>query len=105
MVRNDVEQAQEPSVDPARGRRDAGEEREGHVPSGSRAAVAFGFGASHAVQSSVGFSIAELAIPAYIRLVIAPEFVDHSYVDNDVFVAAQLDILEPCCLFLWCHRL
>ena len=81
-------------MDPSRSRYDAGDECDGHLPRSVGSAV-FGRWCGPCFESAVGISIAELAIPTYIRHVIAPEFVDHRDVSDDVFVAAQVDILEP----------
>ena len=75
-------------MDASRCRYDAGEEGEGHLPRSVGLAVSMDLGAGHVFQSSVG--IAELAISANIHHMISTELMDHSDVDDEVLVSAQV---------------
>ena len=76
-VGEDVKQAQELGMDASRCRYDAGKEGEGRLPRSVGPAVFMDLGAGHVFQSSVGISIAEVAIAANIRRVISKELMDH----------------------------
>ena len=52
-------------------------------------------GAGHVFQSSVGISIAELAIAANIHHMISTELVDHRNVNDEVLVSPQVCVLDP----------
>ena len=82
-------------MDASRCRYDAGEEGEGHLPRSVGLAVSMDLGAGHVFQSSVGISIAELAIAANIHHIIPTKLVDHRDVDDEVLVSPQVCVLDP----------
>ena len=85
----DVEQAQELSMDPSRSRHDAVDQSEGHLSKSVRLAVFVDLGTGHVFQSSLGIGIAQLAISANIRSVISTKIMDHSDVNDEVLVSVQ----------------
>ena len=93
-VGEDAEQAQDLGMDVSRCRYDAGEEGEGRLPRSVGLAVFMDLCAGHVFQSSVGISIAELAISANIHHMISNEHMDHSDVDAEVLVSTQVCVLD-----------
>ena len=82
-----------PDVDTMQGRKAKGE-GEGRVPRSVGLAVFMDLGAGHVFQSSVGISIAKLAISANMHHVISTELMDHSDVDDEVLVSTQVSVLD-----------
>ena len=91
-VGNDVEEAQELTVEAPAGGDDAGQE--GVLDSSISRPVAVHLGASGALQDPAWLRVTERPVSANVSQVIAAEFVVDCDVDNQVAVAAEVDVLE-----------
>jgi hypothetical protein len=91
-VCDEVEEAQEPTVEAPAGGDDAGQE--GVIDSGISGPVAVHLGASGAHQDPSWLRVAKRPVSANVSQVIAAEFVVDCDVDNQVAVTAEVDVLE-----------
>jgi len=91
-VGDDVEEAQELAVEAPAGGDDAGQE--GVFESGISGPVAVHLGASGALEDPAGLRVAKGPVSANVSQMISTEFVVHCNVENQVAVAAEVDVLD-----------
>jgi hypothetical protein len=104
-VVDDVEEAQEFAVEASAGGDYAGQE--GVFESGMSGPVAVHLGASGALEDPAGLRVAEGPVSAHVSQMISTEFVVNCDIEDQVAVAAEVDVLElqvsPTHLARWEH--
>ena len=91
-VGDDVEEAQEFAVKAPAGGDDAGQE--GVFESGISGPVAVHLGASGALEDPAGLRVAKGPVSAHVSQMISTEFVVNGDIEDQVAVAAEVDVLE-----------
>ena len=89
---DDVEEAQELAVEAPAGGDDA--RQEGVFESGISGPVAVHLGASGALEDPAGLRVAKGPVSAHVSQMISTEFVVDCDVDDQVAVAAEVDVLD-----------